>query len=118
MGRGLTRDRSDLLERWAAVPALLVSLFALSAGLAAGYAPPAEGQVAVVFPPWVSEGQAIGAVISAGGRFVGPTRLGSIVIAYAGDPGFGTRIRDAGAWATLAAQGLCSPTGTAAADRL
>ena len=93
----------------ALLPALLIAVFAVAAGAAVFYAPPTVGQMAVVFAPGVSEAQALGAVIAAGGRFVGPTRFGNIVIAYGSDSQFAARVRSAGALFTLAAQGLCSP---------
>jgi hypothetical protein len=86
----------------------LLALFAVGAGAYASYAPPSQGQMAVVFAPWVSESEALHVVIAAGGRIVGPSRFDNIVIAFALDPGFGERIRASGAWMTLAAQGLCS----------
>lgn len=90
------------------IPALGLALLALGAGATSGYAPPATGQMAVVFAPWVSEGQALRTVLDAGGKYVGPSRFNNIVIAYALDAGFAARARTAGAWLTVAAQGLCS----------
>jgi hypothetical protein len=95
--------------RFALLPAIAVALLALGGGAVAGYAPPPEGQMAVVFAPWVSEGQALRAVIDAGGRYVGPSRFGNIIVAYGLDPGFEARVRAGGAWLTVAAEGLCSP---------
>ena len=92
------------------IPAIGVALLALCGGAATGYAPPPEGQMAGVFAPWVSEGEALRIVLDAGGRYVGPSRFGNIVIAYALDAGFEARVRASGAWLTLAAQGLCSAT--------
>lgn len=92
----------------ALLPAAAVSLLALAGGAAAGYAPPITGEIAVIFPPWTDEAGAFGAVIAAGGRIVGPSRFGNIVVAEATDPGFGGRVRAAGAWLTLRATGLCS----------
>jgi hypothetical protein len=93
----------------ALLPALAAAVLALGGGAVAGYAPPPEGEMAVVFAPWVTEGQALRAVIDAGGRYVGPSRFGNIVIAYGLDTGFEARVRDGGAWLTVAADGLCSP---------
>jgi len=91
------------------LPALGVALLALAGGAVAGYAPPPQGEMAVVFAPWVGESEALRTVLDAGGRFVGPSRFGNIVVAYGLDAGFGTRVRAAGAWLTMAAEGLCSP---------
>ena len=90
------------------LPAVVVSVVALAGGAVAGYAPPAVGEMAVVFSPATDEAGAFGAVIAAGGRIVGPSRFGNVVIAVASDPGFGGRVRAAGAWLTLRATGLCS----------
>jgi hypothetical protein len=91
------------------LPAAAVALLALGGGAVAGYVPPPVGETAVVFAPWVSESEAFRAVLDSGGRFVGASRFDNIVIAYATDAGFGDRIRRAGAWLTVAAEGLCSP---------
>lgn len=91
------------------LPALLIAGAAFGGGVVVDYAPPATGQMAVVFPFGTTEAQALGAIIAAGGRYVGPTRLDNIAVAVASDTGFAGRIRAAGAWLTLAAQGLCSP---------
>jgi hypothetical protein len=96
-------------SRLALLPAALVAVFALSAGAVAGYAPPATGEMAVVFPPWVDEAQGLAGILAAGGKIVGPTRFGNIVVAYGPDAGFGARVRAAGAWLVLAGTGLCSP---------
>lgn len=90
------------------LPALLIAAVALGGGLVADYAPPPAGQMAVVFPFGTGEGRVLAAIIGAGGRYVAPTRFGNIAIAFAPDAGFQNRIRAAGAWLTLAAQGLCS----------
>ncbi|MDR3474912.1 MAG: hypothetical protein P4M09_24945 [Devosia sp.] len=92
------------------MPALLIAAVALLGGMVADYAPPKVGQMAVVFPLGTGEGRALAAIIAAGGRYVGPSRFGNITIAFALDPDFADRIHAAGAWLTLAAQGLCSPT--------
>lgn len=101
--------KRELGDRFALLPAIAVALLALGGGAVAGYAPPAEGQMAVVFAPWVDEGQALRTIIAAGGRYVGPSRFGNIVIAYGLDPEFDARVRAGGAWLTVAAEGLCSP---------
>jgi len=94
------------------LPALLIAVLAFGGGVAANYAPPQLGQMAVVFPWGTTEKQALGAIIAAGGSYVGPTRFGNIPVAMATDAGFAARIRAAGAMLTLAAQGLCAPNQT------
>jgi hypothetical protein len=91
------------------VVAVSIALLALGMGTAVSYAPPAEGQMAVVFRPGVGEAAAFGAIVSAGGKIIGPSRFGNIVVVFAPDRGFSQRIRAAGALFTIAAQGLCSP---------
>jgi len=99
---------------FALAPALVVAALALCSGAAAAYSPPSVGQMAVVFPPWVSEAQAIGTILAAGGRLVGPSRLPSIFIAYAPDSDFASRVRQRGALLLVAAEGLCSPAAPSA----
>ena len=90
------------------VPALLLAACGLLVGVVGFYAPPATGEMAVVFAPGTSERTAFYAIVQAGGRFVAPTRLDNIVIAYAG-PGVAERVRAFGGLFTLAAHGLCGP---------
>ncbi len=92
------------------LPALLLSAFVLVVAGMAAYAPPARGEMAVVFPPGTSEQSAYGAIRAAGGSFVGPTHFDNIVVAYASDTGFADRVRATGALLLLAAHGLCAPT--------
>ena len=106
---GLAAEQRKTGGGFALLPALAVAGLALGGGAVAGYAPPPEGEMAVVFAPWVTEGQALRAIIDAGGRYVGPSRFGNIVIAYGLDRGFEARVREGGAWLTVAAEGLCSP---------
>ncbi len=96
-------------SRLALLPAALVAVFALSIGTVAAYAPPSTGEMAVVFPPWLSEAQGLAGILAAGGKIVGPTRFSNIIVAYGPDAGFGARVRSAGAWLVLAGTGLCSP---------
>ena len=91
------------------LPALLIVGFALALGAVASYAPPATGEMAVVFPPGTGEKAAYAAILSAGGRFVAPTRLDNIAVAYADRPDFAERVRALGGLFTLAARGLCTP---------
>ena len=100
---GATAKRASL------VPALLIAGFALSAGAAAFHAPPATGEMAVVFAPGTDERTAYSAILAAGGRFVAPTRLDNIAVAYAEQPDFAERVRALGGLFTLAARGLCTP---------
>jgi hypothetical protein len=92
------------------LPALLLSAFVFAVVAIGTYAPPAHGEMAVVFAPGTSEQTAYYTVLAAGGRFVGPTRLDNIVVAYAADAGFAERVRVAGALFLLAAHGLCAPS--------
>lgn len=101
-------------EIWALLPALLVGVVVLVFGVAGTYAPPAEGEMAIVFAPGTSEASAYGAIVGAGGRIVGSSRFGNIVVAYASDTGFRDRIGAHGGLFTLAATGLCRPVDTAA----
>ena len=93
----------------ALLPTVFVALMTFAVGAANAYAPPASGQLAVVFPPWVGEVEAFGLVAEAGGRIVGPSRFGNIVIAFAPDPGFAERIARQGALFTTQATGICGP---------
>lgn len=90
------------------LPALGLSFCVLVFGAAAVYAPPARGEMAIVFPPGTSERDAYGAIVSSGGKIVGTSRFQNIVVAYAQDEGFRSRIIEHGGWFTLAATGLCS----------
>lgn len=92
------------------LPALLLSAFVFIAAAIGAYAPPARGEMAVVFPPGTSEQRAYGAILAAGGSFVGPTHFDNIVVAFAADTGFADRVRATGALLLLAAHGLCAPT--------
>jgi hypothetical protein len=91
----------------ALMPALGLATLTLIAGLGTVYAPPPTGEMGVMFAPWVSQPQAFAAVLAAGGRFVGGSRLPNVIVAYALDAGFGERVRAQGAWMTVAAKGLC-----------
>ena len=90
-------------------PALFIALATISAGLVAYHTPPESGEMGVVFAPWISEAEAVGAVIAAGGRLVNSSRLSNVLIAYAFDDAFEARVRQQGAWFTVAARGLCAP---------
>jgi hypothetical protein len=93
----------------AMVPAIALIAVSLVLSAAAFYAPPTQGEMAVVFPFGLSEASEYSAVLAAGGSIVGSTRLPNIIVAFAPDPGFAERIRAAGAFFTLAATGLCTP---------
>lgn len=75
------------------------------------YLPPEKGEMGVVFPPWVTEAEAISAVIDAGGSLAGGTKFSNIIVAVAPDPEFAERVREHGAWLITAATGLCASTG-------
>jgi hypothetical protein len=96
----------------ALLPALFVAVLTLSLGAASAYAPPATGEMAVVFPPWTGEVEAFERVAQAGGQLVGPSRFGNIVIAVAPDPGFAERVAEQGALFTAKATGICGPAST------
>ena len=101
---------SGIAEKASVLPALGIAAFALTIGLAASYAPPQTGEMAVVFAPGTTEKLAHAAILSAGGRFVAPTRLDNIAVAYAVQPDFAERVRALGGLFTLAARGLCTPS--------
>lgn len=94
------------------LPAGAVAIFTVIVAAAALHAPPKSGEMGVVFAPWNSQAEAFGAVIAAGGRIVDTGRLPNVVVAYGLDEGFGKRVRDQGAWFTVAAIGLCAGTGS------
>jgi len=96
----------------ALAPAVFVAGLTLAVGAASAYTPPARGEMAVVFPPWVDEVEAFGLVAEAGGQIVGPSRFGNIVIAFAPDAGFAARVAEQGALFTLKATGFCGPAST------
>jgi hypothetical protein len=93
------------------LPAAAVAIFTGIIGFAALHAPPQAGEMGVVFPPWVSQAEAVGAIVAAGGRIVDTSRLNNVVIAYGLDETFQEKVRDHGAWFTVAAIGLCAGTG-------
>lgn len=103
----LTSHFNEPFRATALLPALLVALGGFGIGGAAFYAPPATGEMAVIFAPWVDEPQALAAIIAAGGSLAGSTRLGNIAVAYASDAGFAERIRAHGGLFTLSATALC-----------
>ena len=96
----------------ALLPAAFVAVSAFAAGAASTYAPPAVGEMAVVFPPWIGEVEAFELVADAGGLLVGPSRFGNIVIAVAPDTGFAARVGQRGALFTVKATGICGPAST------
>ena len=93
------------------LPAAAVAIFSGIIGFAALYGPPQTGEMGVVFAPWVSQAEAMGAIVAAGGRIVDASRLNNVVIAYGLDETFQDKVRDHGAWFTVAATGLCAGTG-------
>ena len=96
-------------ETGSLLPALAIAGFALAAGSVAYMAPPATGEMAVVFLPGTGEKTVHAAILAAGGSFVAPTRLDNIAVAYAHDPDFAGRVSAFGGLFTLAARGLCTP---------
>jgi hypothetical protein len=87
---------------------VVVALLPLGVALAVQFAPPVDGPVAAVFPPWWN---ARSAFVAAGdaGPVVRFGALPFIVIVAATDR---VRLRAAGAWLLLdpRAVGLCAPT--------
>ncbi|UXN71617.1 hypothetical protein N8A98_10720 [Devosia neptuniae] len=94
------------------LPAAAVAMFTIVMAVAAVHVPPKQGEMGVVFAPWTSQAEILGAVIEAGGRIVDTSRLPNVIVAYGLDEGFAARIRDRGAWFTIAAIGLCAGTGS------
>jgi hypothetical protein len=90
------------------LPALLFALVSALV-LAAPLRAPDTGQIAVVFPPFTTEQTAWSLVREAGGSIVAPTRIPNIVVAYAHDADFQSRMRTLGGLFFLAASGLCAP---------
>jgi hypothetical protein len=88
------------------LPAVLFAVIVIAiAGPAALTTP--QGEMAVVFPPFTDETTAWALVRAAGGMIVAPTFLDNVVIAYAVDDGFQSRIRQSGALFLFAASALC-----------
>ena len=100
----------------ALLPAFAVALVTAIIAMAALYAPPATGQVGVVFAPWVGEVEAAGVVVAAGGRLANSSRFSNVLVAVATDEGFHARVRAAGALFTVSAFGLCGPDATGEGD--
>ena len=93
------------------LPAVAVAIFTVVIGFSALLSPPQAGEMGVVFATWVSQAEAMQAIVAAGGRIVDTSRLDNIVIAYGLDETFRDKVRDQGAWFTVAATGLCAGTG-------
>lgn len=108
-GRFPARPMSPPLTIRMLLPALVMALLTAAGAVAASYSPPATGQMAVVFPILTDELTAWQIVVAAGGSIVAPSRLSNVVVAYAPDPEFASRVRSGGALFTLAARGLCEP---------
>ena len=104
-----SRSSADSGGVLALLPAVLVTVVTAATAMAVLYAPPATGQVGVVFAPWVSETEAAGVVVAAGGKLANSSRFSNILVAVATDAGFHARVRAAGAWFTVSALGLCGP---------
>jgi hypothetical protein len=94
----------------AALGLVLVAALSTFLALVIGYhLPPERGEIGVVFPPWVSQAEALGAVIDAGGLIAGTGRFPNIVVAVARDEEFARRVTERGALFVAAAKGLCGP---------
>lgn len=113
MSRGQGDTGADDLrprDAWlAGILLSLIALFSLTALMAAYYLPPQQGEVGVIFPPWVEQRDAFGAVVAAGGSIAGTGRFSNIVVAFAQNADFTRRILANGAWMVTAARGLCAP---------
>lgn len=71
---------------------------------------PLQDGVAVLFPPWMQEGQVLAKALEPGARIVRSAGLGFIAIVMPDDEGYAARVRMAGAWAVLdpRALGTCA----------
>ncbi|HEX9595950.1 MAG TPA: hypothetical protein VF982_03650 [Anaerolineales bacterium] len=111
---GSTTSPRDALLAGAMV--LLVALMSLSSSLSSYYLPPATGEVGVIFPPWMDQAEAFGAIIDAGGLVGSTGRLPNIIVAVADNSDFARRVVNNGAWVVTAARGLCGPQQEVARD--
>lgn len=91
------------------LPVMILTVAGAMLAGAQTMAAPQSGQMAVAFPPFISETAAWEVVREAGGYVVAPTRLPNVVVAYAPDPDFQDRARRLGALLFLSAKGLCAP---------
>lgn len=92
----------------AAIVLVAASTLLTFVALVVGYhLPPERGEIGVIFPPWVTEGEAMAAVVDAGGLIAGPGRFSNVVVAVSLDGGFAQRVTDRGALFVAAARGLC-----------
>lgn len=94
---------------WTILPALALALVTAASSIAVSYSPPDTGQMAVVFPLFTDEQSAWQMVFAAGGSVVASSRFSNVVVAFAPDADFASRVRAAGGLFTLAARGLCEP---------
>ena len=97
------------MSRFATVPAFLLSLAITPAALLAT-APPGDGPVLVIAPPWAD---AAGVVAAAGGRPSGPLRAPFALLARFPTPAAARAARAHGAWAVIdgaAFAALCGMT--------
>jgi len=113
MTRPSQQSRVSSSLAWAG-PIILASL-SLAAALGLALAPPAQGPVAALFPPWWNGAQSLLAASSAGAviRF---GALPSIVIVQPAGDGGVTQLHRLGAWAVLDPQafgGCGAPKGGA-----
>lgn len=112
MGKTRGPDSNNVAGKLDGAATILVAASALLsfAALIIGYhLPPERGEIGVVFPPWVTQGEAVGAVIDAGGLIAGTGRFSNIVVAFALDGEFTQRVTERGALFVAAARGLCGP---------
>ncbi|HTM78150.1 MAG TPA: hypothetical protein VL133_11050 [Devosia sp.] len=108
--RGLASNHDFSHHRGAAIGLIVAATLLTFAALTVGsYLPPERGEVGVVFPPWTSQAEALGAVVAAGGKIAGVGRFANIVVAYALDDAFAQRVTQRGALFVAAAKGLCGP---------
>ncbi|MEL6316112.1 MAG: hypothetical protein AAFR16_00585 [Pseudomonadota bacterium] len=92
----------------------MISIFVLALALAPNLIPKNGQAVAVFFPPWVEERQAINSVVAAGGRLLGFS--GPHVVAIGGDNHFLHHLWRTDAWLIVNFEGLRAVCGPLAQD--
>lgn len=97
MGQESINHRTWRWPAWLNAGLLLLSSWIVIAAVTFQARPDAE-VVAVVFPPWWSEQQAIQAVASANAAFVRTTAIPAILVVRPDDHAGLSRLHEAGAW--------------------
>jgi hypothetical protein len=103
------QSRVSACATWAGPVGL--AAFSLAAALSLGLAPPAQGPVAALFPPWWGGAKSLLAA-SGAGAIIRFGALPSIVIVQPAAPGGSVQLHHLGAWAVLDPQvfGGCGAT--------